>query len=322
MSLDFGALLSRAWKITWENKVLWIFGILAGLGSGGSSNFGSRFPNFSTPSGGRPELPPRVEEFFDRFSAEPAMLFAILGGVACLVIVIFLVILALSIIGRGGLIGGVQIAEANGKVTFGEAWNAGLRHFWTLFLIGLLVGIVTFVLALILIIPGALLAVATMGIGFVCLLPFLCVFIVAAIILGIVAYFAQIAAVLEGLSVMDALRRSWELLRANLGPIIILGIILAVVGGIIGFVIFLPVLLIVVPVMVSVVGFANESQAVGTTSLVIAGLCFVVYLPVLLVLGGVLQTWITSSWTLAYQQLTRPAAPLGSTPAPTIVHPL
>jgi hypothetical protein len=317
MSLDFGAILTRAWKITWNNKVLWIFGILAGLGSGGGSpNSGS---NFSSGSGGRPELPPRIEEFFDRF--EPGVLAAVIGGILCLAIIIFLVILALSIIGRGGLIGGVQIVEANGKVTFGEAWNAGLRHFWTLFLIGLLVFVVTFVLGLILIVPGIFLAAVTMGIGVVCFLPLLCVFIIAAIILGIIAYFAQIAAVLEGLSVMDALRRSWELLRANIGPIIILGIILAVVGFVINFVTFLPILLIVVPVMVSMAGFANESQVVGTTSLAIAAACFCIYLPVLLVIGGILQTWITSAWTLAYQQLTRPSAPLGSMPAPTIVHP-
>src|SRR5689334_24962478 len=101
MNLDFGTILARAWKITWENKVLWIFGILAGLGSGGS-NFSSRFSNFWNGSGGRPNLPPRVERFFD--NTEPAMLFAILGGIACLVIILALIVLALSIIGRGGLI--------------------------------------------------------------------------------------------------------------------------------------------------------------------------------------------------------------------------
>lgn len=322
MSLDFGTILSRAWKITWDNKVLWIFGILAGLGSGGgSSNTGSRFSNFgNAPRGQPPELPPRIQEFFNRF--EPGMLAAIIGGILCVAIIIFLVILALSIMGRGGLIGGVQLVEANGTVTFGEAWNAGLRHFWTLFLIGLLVFIITLVLGLILIIPGAILAGVTFGIGFICFIPLLCVFFVAVIILSVIANFAQIAAVLEGLSVVDALRRGWEVLRANIAPIIILGIILVVVHFIISFVASLPILLIVVPAMIGMVGLANESQAVGTTSLAIAAACFCLYLPVLLVIGGILQTWVTSAWTLAYQQLTRPPAPLGSMPAPTIVHPV
>lgn len=323
MSLDFGAILARAWKITWDNKVLWIFGILAGLGSGGGGNgFNSRFSNFGNRPGERPELPPRVEEFIDRFSADPTMLFAIIGGVMCLIILIALILLALSSIGRGGLIGGVQIVEANGKATFGEAWNVSLRHFWKLFLIRLLTGFLTFLIILILVVPGGILTGLTLGVGVVCLIPLICVAVILAIILSIIAYFAQIAAVIEGVSIMDALRRSWELLRANLAPIIILGITLAVVGGLLSFVISLPIFLIVVPAVISMMGFANENQAVGTTALVIAGSCFVLYLPVLLIASGVLQTWITSAWTLAYQQLTRPSAPLGSTPAPTIVHPL
>src|SRR5437867_2579364 len=134
MSLDFGAVLSRAWKITWDNKILWIFGILAGLGSGGggyNSNFSNLMPKGP---GGRPNLPPPLERFFN--TVQPPVLIAITGGLICLALIIGLVVLALSIIGRGGLIGGVQIAEANGKVTFGEAWQAGLSHFLNLFSLG------------------------------------------------------------------------------------------------------------------------------------------------------------------------------------------
>ena len=37
--MDYGEVLSKAWKIIWKHKVLWIFGILAsfGQGSGGGS---------------------------------------------------------------------------------------------------------------------------------------------------------------------------------------------------------------------------------------------------------------------------------------------
>ena len=38
--------------------------------------------------------------------------------------------------------------------------------------------------------------------------------------------------------------------------------------------------------------------------LIVAALCFVAYLPVLIVLSGILQTWTTAVWTLAYQQFT------------------
>ena len=40
--MDFGEVLTKAWKIVWKFKILWIFGIFAGCGtnSGGSFNGG------------------------------------------------------------------------------------------------------------------------------------------------------------------------------------------------------------------------------------------------------------------------------------------
>ena len=37
--MDYGEVLSRAWRIIWKHKVLWIFGIMAGCtsGSGGGN---------------------------------------------------------------------------------------------------------------------------------------------------------------------------------------------------------------------------------------------------------------------------------------------
>jgi hypothetical protein len=43
MTLDFGGVLSRAWKVVWNNKILWLFGILSammgGQANGSNSNF-------------------------------------------------------------------------------------------------------------------------------------------------------------------------------------------------------------------------------------------------------------------------------------------
>jgi hypothetical protein len=52
-----------------------------------------------------------------------------------------------------------------------------------------------------------------------------------------------------------------------------------------------------------------------STGLIVSGLCFVGYLPVLLVLSGIFQTWVTATWTLAYRQFIRPAAAPDLAPA-------
>jgi hypothetical protein len=58
---------------------------------------------------------------------------------------------------------------------------------------------------------------------------------------------------------------------------------------------------------------------VGTTALLLAGLCLVAYIPIAIIIGGVLRTWTTAAWTLAYQQLTgrapAQAPPSGVVPA-------
>jgi hypothetical protein len=315
MRLDFGAILSRAWKITWENRVLWIFGILAALGNGAANGGGGA--GAGDGGGGRDfgagglELPPPARRFVE--NPDPQII-AIVISVICVLLLIALVLFVLSVIGRGGLIGGVRLADDNGRVTFGEAWRVGLRNFWRLFLIGLVIGVVVIGLVGILLVPGIFLSITI--IGLLCGLPLIFAFVVAAIVLAIVAYFAQIAAVVEDLSVTAALGRAWEVIRANLGDIIILGIVLIIAQAVVGVVIALPLVVTLVPIVFAVIAFINESQSMAAGGLIVAGLCFVAYLPVLIVLGGVLETWITSAWTLAYRQFIRLMAAPGVQPAP------
>jgi hypothetical protein len=310
MSLDYGAVLRRAWEITWNHKVLWLFGILAGLAGGANPNFNFQFDSRSPrPFDG---LPPQVRRYFDQI--DPNVLVAVVVGLICLGLLLVLVLIALSVIGRGGLIGGIRLAESQASVTFREAWAIGLRHFWTLFFIGLVVGLVTLAAFAITIVPGALFTAATFGLGALCLIPLTCLLAILAIILSIIAYFAMIAAVVEGLGVMAALSRAWEIIKANAGQIIVLGLIVIVISFIAGLIIGLPLLAIIVPVFVAVMGFATESTWTATTGLLIAGLCFLIYLPVLILLNGILQTWVTSVWTLAYQTFAGQAPRISAPP--------
>ena len=62
MNFDFIEVFTRAAKITWKYKVLWIFGILASCGrsSGGSSNSGGNGGGGSGSGGGGPAPVPPV----------------------------------------------------------------------------------------------------------------------------------------------------------------------------------------------------------------------------------------------------------------------
>lgn len=311
--MDYSNLLTRAWRITWDHKILWLFGLLASLGQGGGGG-GSGWRQSIPSGGGRGGPPGELNDLQGAFDRIPP---AVWIGLAVVALLILLAVIVISTIGKGGLIGGIQIADAQGRVSFGEAWGQGLGNFGRIFLIGLVLGLAGLALVLLTVVPGAVLTALTFGLGLICLIPLICAVVLAIIALGVVGNLAQIAAVLDQLSVTEAIGRAWSVITSNLGNVIVLAIILALVGGVAGFLIALPILAIVFPVMMGVLaGTLADSRGLAAGGFVLAGLCFLAYLPVLLVFQGILTTWTTSVWTLAYRQFTgRAAVPVPTEPA-------
>ncbi len=299
MNFNFGEILSRAWQITWKYKVLWIFGILAGCSQGGGSGGGNSA--FQTDSSDQ-NLPPALKQFthqmedFVQWSLDNWWIF----------IVIFLVILLLiaigvflGTIGRIGLIKGSYKAEQEEPETlvFGELFSTSMPYFWRVFLLSFLIGL-AFVL---LFMPLAFFGVLTAGIGFLCLLPLICVLIPVAWVVSVLIEQANRAIVLEDLGIMDALRRAWEIVRSNIGPLLIMSLILGGISILAGIVIALPIFIVVFPTVFTFFMGGGDSF----TPLYVAGICICLYIPVSLVAGGILQTFTQSSWTLTYMRLTR-----------------
>lgn len=303
--MDIGAVLSRAWQIVWKHKVLWIFGILSSCGgnfNGGASS------NYSVSE--RQQLPPQVQQFFDRFAEMPEWQIALLVGIAILVILL-LVILAifLGTIGRIGLIRGTQQVEQGAdRLAFGELFRDSLPFFWRVFGLNLLYGIAAFIVFLILLVPFILFAIATLGVGLLCILPLICILIPLAWLAQVVITQASIAMVVEDVGIWAGLQRGWDVFRANFGTMIVMALILLLGVGLIGgIIITLPLVLLVVP---AIIGVAAGTEQALRGGLLTAALCFVAYLPVLLVLGGILRAYIDSAWTLTYMRLTgMPVAP-------------
>jgi hypothetical protein len=286
--------------------VLWIFGILASC-SGNANGGGGGNVGASTDGG---QLPPQFERFFDQFNNLTDAQIALIIGVAVIVILI-LVILAifLGTIGRIGLIRGTQQAEQGAdRLTFGDLFRDSLPYFWRVFGLNLLFGLAVTLAVLILLVPLIILSVVTFGLGVLCIIPFLCILIPLAWFLTVVVEISNVAIVVENAGILDGLRRGWEVVRTNLGTMILMALILLLGVGLIGgIIIALPLALVVVPAIIGAA--AGTDQALGG-GLLTAAICFVAYLPVLLVLSGILRAYIEAAWTLTYMRLTnKPVAP-------------
>ena len=294
--MDISAIFKRAWEITWKHKGLWVLGILANCSGGssqGSSNI-SRIPEYSTGGGEFPE----IERWFQSIPEETWIIIGI--SLVCGLLLLALVFWVLAAIGNGGLIAAFQLAETGETVTLASAFQQGISYFWKLLAIQLILGLVSFIVLLPVIGGGVLLSVLTLGFGLLCLIPLICVLVPLGIAVSIYTLLAQIALIVEQLDIVAAFQRAWEVFRANLGQIIIMGLILGVGGFVVGFLLAMPFILMALPLITGLVVGTNTSGIAGLSVTVISML---LYLPVLLVAGGIMRTFITGSWTLTYRSL-------------------
>jgi hypothetical protein len=332
--MDFGATISRAFKRVRQNRVLWLLGFLAALG-GAANAFGNgsrtswRMDARDFPTGMRGFPMPGIPMQMPNWMLRPGVMAAGLGALIAFVFVLGLAFYVIGLIARGGLIKGVQLIEAEGKTAFKPAWSAGVAKFWSLLGLTLLLFlpfIVIGVIALITLVTSGVAMFAPMmggnampqnGIiagGIVIALLVLTIGC-AATVYGLIALGLQTlgerAILLDNLSVMDALRKAWALLKAQLGNIILLALIVFLIDLAVSLVTGLILAVLFIPTAVTMMGAA---QTIQTSTLVLGGIGFIAAVLVSAVIGSVFTAFNSAVWTLAYQQFTRSIA---MTPANT-----
>ncbi len=320
--MDHIRILKRALSITTSYRALWIFGILAGLtagarASGGGSNGGGGGGGTGPGTFQWPEISPDV------------LTGLIVAGVVFLCVVLLLAVAATiaRYVAETALIRMVDQHEATGvKVSIRQGFRLGwsraaLRLFMLDFVLGLSVLIAFLLLLLVAASPllvwltdsiparvlGTVMAVA---LGVVVIF----VVILASIALSLLLQFWHRAVVLEDRNVNAAVRRGWQLLRQRLGDVVVMGLILFALG-LAWTIVLVPVVFLLVAVA-AIGGGLPALLAYAVTSLLTQGatpwiVAAIVGLPIFIVvmaiplafLGGLTQTFQSSTWTLTYREL-------------------
>lgn len=280
--MDIGNVLSRAWQTVWKHKILWIFGILAGCSSAstsGSSGSGYRFSSGD----------------FDGFIINLAdwQWGVIITAILCLTLLFFFLVIFLGAIGRIGLVRGTHLADGGQKkLNFGELFSESMTYFWRVFGLTLLIALVTFIGVLFIGLP---LSIITCGIGAIALF-------FALLLLPVLVELSVIAIVVEDLDVLGGLKRGWDVFIHNLGTMIFMWLILTFGFWLVALVIIgIPIALFLTPV--AVVTSTSTFQA-SEISAIITAICIAAFIPVALVIVGILRSFVTSAWTLTYLELT------------------
>lgn len=310
MNFDIVEVFTRAGKITWKYKILWLFGMLASCGrggNGGNSNSGDISGNgenlFS------PEMTDQLFNFFNRaetwFEQNTWVIYATIFAVFVLIALqIFL-----SLVGTAGLARGVVHAENDAEtLQFGELLSESLKYFWRLFwssliiflpvFLFLIIGVVIFVFSIESFTSEAMID----GSVFLFFIAFCCCLFPILIFLNVYNLQVSRAITVEDMGIFPALSRGWEVLTKNILGLIIVGIVLFFLSFIIGVIIALPTFLIIAPFMFSIM----DGNITSWQPFILSGIFLLFYSPIAWFLNGILITYTDSVWTLVYLRVTKP----------------
>ncbi len=301
--MDYGHLLSKAWDLVWNNKWLFLLGLLATLSTAGTNGGGAS--NWNTPSGETPTYEEGSEPFSDgEFNPEAifgkdaaaVMPFLALGTGVIVAIIIIAVLIGIGIwgvstIAHGGLVAGVNTLAEGGTSSFAEAWSAAWKKGWRLIGIALIPAIPVVVLALIVFFLafGAITSAATLsepdaiarvaaGLGATGIIA-VCLMAIFSAVLGVWHHFARRACMIEDTSVIESYRRGWEIIVANFGSVIVLFLIVTAIWIGVGAALLVP------RIIISVC------------------LCCIAW-PISIAISAAFTTYFSTVWTLAWRAFT------------------
>jgi len=327
--MDHIKVLKRAWETIWRYRALWIFGIILALTTGGGSWPSARGDGdggfqYQLGKGDIPEIPPQVV----------GTLIAIGVSLACVFVILIIVAAIARYVAETALIRLVDDHEETGET---RSVRQGFRMGWSrtafrLFLIKLLTSLPTalafillFALALAPLLlwatkskaAGVIGTVATIGLFFMVLL----LAIVVSVALSLLTKFFWRACALEDLGVIESIRQGFGVVRQHLKDVGIMWLIM--VGVQIGWImamiaitiVLLPVIILLI-VVGGVLGGVPALLVFGLTNLFFEGavpwiLAAVVGIPIFalvvsvpwLFMGGLMEVFKSSVWTLTYREL-------------------
>ncbi len=275
--MDYGGLVKRALDIMWKFKYLWIFGFFLEFGSGGGG--GGPIPD---------KLKEPIGDFFGGISLVSIIIPLILIG-----LVIFVLFLILYIISQGGLIHCVSRIESGEKPTLRDGWNAGVKNFWRILGIGIIILIFVFAAMLLILGPFVILLIANKTVGLLSLIILIPLFLVLLIPIMLINLYAYRICIIEGKGGFDSIAGGWEMLKNNLGKTLIVALIS--IGSTIVYMIGFLIVGLFLALPFIILGAIN--LFLGIALGVIVGLIYIA------VVSGAWGAYIDSLWTLAFVEM-------------------
>ncbi|HSO10864.1 MAG TPA: hypothetical protein VLT51_00720 [Anaerolineales bacterium] len=292
MNFDFGEILTRAGQITWKHKILWLFSALPVLLSFLILPL-VFLPIFLS------DFDPYGEPFF---VDQPAYILLFIGFSFFISILSF-VLYAIS--SSSVTVGVVQVEGGIEKLETAKLFDDGKKYWMRILGVMLLIGLAISLVFLVIFGCMSLIGAVTMGLGFICMQPlFLLMYPVMIVLYGFIEE-SQAAVVVDDLGVTDAIRRGWELVKANFWRILLISFIVYLGVGILSSIVVAPFMIpfFFMPFFMDVTQPQTDMRAM----MLVTGGISLLLVPVMALVQGVSITFLKTTYTLVYLRLTRSA---------------
>jgi len=314
--MDYGKLFRRSWEIVWQNKFLFILGFFAALGGSSGGSSGSNF-NFSIPGPGGSGSDPFPTDMVAKVADFWAEYGGLILGLICFLFILGIVFWLIRLAAQGGMIEAVDRIEAGEKMTFRTAFSAGVGRMGGLVGLNLLLNAPFIIFGLIF---------AGLGISFflsavqgngaidapqrmlatfaVCGGLIGCLLVPLGLLVLIVQPFAQRGLMLKQLGVVASIRHGWQVVRDNVGDVILLIVAFLVIGflfGLVAVVFTIPFAFLAFGPFILDVIRGNEFTfgVTQVVSLAFGGICLGL---ISAAVNSILTAYRSTTVTLAYQQ--------------------
>jgi len=290
MNFDFGDILTRAGRITWKHKILWLFSALPTLLS--FLIFPIVFlPIFFS------DFDPYREPFFIE---QPiyAVVFVVFS------ILISLLSFALYVVSSASVtVGVVQVEGGEENLGTTKLFNDG-KAYW-MRILGVMLLLTLGVMVVVFVIFGCIIlfGTVTMGLGFICIQPLFLLMYPLMLVLYAIIEESLVAVVVDDLGATDAIRRGWELVKANFWRIALISLIVYLGIGILSSIVMVP---FMVPFFFMPFFSQDFSNFDVRNMMLAAGGFSLLILPVMALVQGVTITFLKATYAIVYLRLTKP----------------
>lgn len=285
MNFDIGDAVARSWEISWKNKSLWWLGIVQSV-----FLFIFIFPIMLYPL----LILPLIES--EKYELVIVSSFAFLLFFAMFNVIVY----ALTPIIHASVALGVLKAPENEKPSLIELIRGSLPFFWRIFGVIGLSSIVLMLINLVIQFFVFLITIATLGIGAFCATPLTFLFYPVMFLAIVWQEQAINGIVIDNVSLMDAIKQGWIIVRKNL-------LIMALIAFVLYFIVGVLTSVFVLPMMAPffVVFFSLMLGELNWTIILLSMLFGAAFIPLVALISGWSLVFHKSIWILAYFHLTR-----------------